>query len=246
MIEPREHFFYSLDKTDWRQWRPSQDDDAESKCARRTDLAVAGGAAAVLGDDRVDGMGREQSALVDFSKRPSRRDIVGLWQGQRRPNRIDASDKIMMLRRCLKGQQILAAERKEDAPRRSAKCAYRFGHGRDVEPTISGLWQPRRAPQCEEPHTGRLRGLRGIRGNDCGIGMRRVDQDIDALGFEIIGKAGCTAETAGANWDRLRRRTRCAPGERQGDGGSRAARQPFAKLSCFQRAAENEDTHVAC
>ncbi len=65
MIEPRDHAVRFVHCRNIRQGRPSQHDHAEAKRARCRDLAVGRAAAAVLGDDGLDAVLRQQ--------RPSRR-----------------------------------------------------------------------------------------------------------------------------------------------------------------------------
>jgi len=71
--------------------------------------------------------------------------------------------------------------------------------------------------------------------------MRRIDQEVDRFGAEPSGEADGAAETADAYQNRLRRRRRGAPGERQRHREIGARRQALGELPRLRGAAENED-----
>ena len=74
MIEPRQNIVDGLDARHRGQRRPAQHDDRKAERARRRDLAVGRGAAAVLAHHDLDAMLRQQGTLVGLGKRPARGD----------------------------------------------------------------------------------------------------------------------------------------------------------------------------
>ncbi len=71
--------------------------------------------------------------------------------------------------------------------------------------------------------------------------MRGVDQRIDPLAIEIIGKPGHAAEAAAADRHRLRHGRSGTAGERQRNVEIGARGEAFGQEPRFRRAAENED-----
>ena len=155
--------------------------DAER--ARRSDLAIGGAAAAVLGDDRVDAMLFQQRSLVGLGERPARQNVGRIRNAERRLDRIDAADDIGMLRR---------APRKRRSP--AARAPGRRGAARHPAPPTAS------SDAGHLASSGRLRpaSQAGRRSATSGtpampaasaalcrdarrIGMRRIDQQIDAV-----------------------------------------------------------------
>ena len=71
--------------------------------------------------------------------------------------------------------------------------------------------------------------------------MRGVDQSVDAFRCEIIGQARGAAKAAATDRHGMRHRCGGAPGKRQRHIEIAARGKPFAELSAFRGAAENED-----
>ena len=69
MIEPGDCLVHRLDRRSLRLCGSAQHDDANPERARRGDLAIGRGAAAVLGDDDIDGVLPQQLALIRFGER---------------------------------------------------------------------------------------------------------------------------------------------------------------------------------
>ena len=77
--------------------------------------------------------------------------------------------------------------------------------------------------------------------NDSRVGMRGVDQSVDALRDEIVGQARGAAKAADANRHGMRDRRSGAAGERQRHVEIAALGEAFAEQARFRGAAENED-----
>jgi len=195
-------------------------------------------------DDRA--LMTKQRIDVVVAERPAGRHVNHLRQRQRRINRIDAADDIVMLRRLAERRQILTAERDEDATRRLPQRMHRRGGVAHLDPAVAGDRGPWSTPQRHAWHFGVPRGGGGIRRDDAGVGMRGIDQRVDALAHQIVGEAGGAAIPAAAHRHRLAGRRDGAAGKRQRDLKVGAACQPLREHSRFRGAAENEDAwHVA-
>jgi len=247
MIEPRHCGLERPDRRHLRQRRPAQQHDGNTESARRRDLAVGRGAATVLGDDHVDRVGDQQSPIVGLAEWPTTGDIERVRYRKRRINGLHAAHEIMMLRRSRKDSNLALAEREKHVSRRFAERFHcRRGVG-NFDPAVAGYRRPWGAPQCEQGDARGRGGCGCVRGHDCGVGVRRVDESVDALVDEISRKAVRPAEAADSH-----RRGLCggrcgAPGERDRYGEIGASGETFRQPSRFRRAAENEDaSHVGC
>src|SRR4029453_7279691 len=118
MIESGKDLIDRGDGSNLRQNGALQHDDGEGKRARRFDLAVGPFAAAVLGDDRLDGVALKQIAILARAEGPPRREVCRLGNRKRRIDRIDAADEVEMLRGGGERLKLVAAEREENALRR--------------------------------------------------------------------------------------------------------------------------------
>jgi len=247
MIEPRNCLLYSPDGRHLRQGRVAQQDDGNAERSRRRDLAIGRGPAAVLGDDHVDGMGDQQCAIVGLAERATTGDIGCVRYRKRRIDGLDAAHEIMMLRRSREDSDLAPAECEEDLPRRLAErvhCPRDIGN---FDPTVAGQRRPWGAPEREQGHASGCRGGGGVRGDDCGVGVRRVDESVDVLVGEVTCKAFDSAEAADPHRYGLRGRRRGAPGERDGYGKIGASGETLRQAPRFRSAAENEDaSHVVC
>ena len=77
--------------------------------------------------------------------------------------------------------------------------------------------------------------------------MRGIDQRLNALAGQIIGKPFGTAETADPHRNGLRRGRSSAAGEGEGHGKAGMRGQAFGQAPRLRCATENEDaSHVAC
>ena len=219
--------------------------DAER--AGRGDLAIGRAAAAVLGDDDLDPVRDHQRALVGFAERPARGDVDDMRQRQRRIDRIDAADQIKMLRRFGERREFVAAERDEYAARRSARaCApRRAASSTSVQRSPATATQGGRRSATNGTSVLRA-AAHGVGRNDAGIGMRGVDQRVDALADEIIGKPAAPPKPPTANRHGLRAPARGAAGERQRHVEIARPARRSASSARFRGAAENEDAwHAA-
>ena len=241
MIQPRDHLAHGLDRTliGWRG--PAQHYDVYTQRARRRDLAVGRAPATVLGDHRIDSMRAHKRLIMGRAERTTIGDIADARQRQRRFDGVDAADQIKVLRRRDERRELGAAERNKDPARSFSQSAHRISDIDCFDPTVTRNSAPWRPAKHNQRHARLVGGSAGICRNDIGVGMRRVDQSVDAFLANILGKTGGAAEAAAANRHRLWRRRLGAAGQRCDDFEIRAFRQPLGQFSRFGRAAEDKD-----
>jgi len=245
MIEPPHRVLDGLDGGHRGQSRTAQQDDGQAERARRCDLAVGRGPAAVPGDDEVDGVGRQQCSIVGLGERSTTGDVGCVRYRERRIDRLDAAYEIVVLRRLREGSDLAFAEREEDTAGRFAQRLDRRGGIGNLDPTVARARYPWRPAQRKQRHPRGCRRIRRIGRDDCGVRMRRIDKRVDAFDREIFAKALGATESARPH----------RHGVSGGRGGAARARdryghigafdETFRQPSRFRRAAENEDaSHV--
>lgn len=246
MIDPGNRFRNRLNRTHRGQFRSSQHNNRNAKRASRRDLAIGHGAAAVLGHEHFDTMSREKRALVGLGEGSASDDISDVRECERRNDRIDAADKIMVVGRGLERREFFAAMGEKDPPRRLTEHPGRLRYIVDLGPSIAGDRLPDSPAQRQQRKTGDHSGAGRIGRDDRSVRMGRVDQRIDPLRQQIFGQSFDTAESTDPHRCRLRRRGRCPARERERHNKIRPAGQSPRQRPRLRRAAKNEDTHVAC
>ena len=221
--------------------RAAHHDDLDAERARRRDLAIGGVAAAVLRDDDIDLVGCHQGAIVGLAKRAARRDVGHVRQRQWRVDRIDAAEQVIVLWPIGECRDVVAAERNKDIAALLSNGAHRGTGVVNFGPSIARDGVPWWSVQHQKRHGAASRGFHCVGGNHGRIGMRGVDQSVDAFGGKICGQALGAAEAADAYRHRMRDRRGGAAGERQGHIEPAALREAFAEQARFRGAAQNED-----
>lgn len=247
MIDPSHYVLDGLHNRHFGQQRAAQEDDGQAERSRRRDLAVARTPAAVFGDDDIDRVCGEQRPIVGLAEWTAAGDIGDVRHRKRRINRLDAAHEIAVLRRSREDSDLGLAEREKHVARRFAERFHsRCGIGH-LDPAIAGTRRPGRAPKREQGDG------RGCRGGGCvgrdrrRIGMRHIDQRVDAFSSEISRKALGAAESADPYRRSLRCRRRGAARERDRYGHIGAFGETLRQTSRFRGPAENEDApHAAC
>jgi hypothetical protein len=190
-------------------------------------------------------MCNQQCSIVGFGERTAAGEIGGVRYRERRINRFDATDEIVVLRRSREDYDLGLAEREKDTARGLAERLHGRRGIRHLDPAVVGERRPGRAAEREQRDAcgDRRRGCIGR--NDRGVRMRRVDESIDAFGCEISRKALGAAESADAHRHPLRGRRGGAPRERDRYGHVRACAEALRQPSRLRGTAENKDAlHV--
>ncbi len=246
MIEPGNRVLCSLDRRTVGRGRPAQQHDVDAESARRGNLAVGRGTAAVLCDHYIDVVRVHECALVGFFERAAGGHVGRMRQRQARIDRIDAADEIMVLRRRGERREFVTPERNEDAASRFPQRLHRVGHASRLDPSIPRNRDPRRPADRHTRHFGLSRRLYGVCCDDSSVRMRCVDQRADVFSHEIVRKPRGAAEPADANRHRLRRGRCSSAGERKRDVKPGAPGQAAGQDPRFRGAAENKDAwHAA-
>ena len=250
MIDPARPHPRPLDRRRHRgQRRPAQHDDRQAERARRRDLAVGRGRRRCsCATTTRCGAPSSSALIVRFAERTAPGDIDACGTAQRRLDRIDAADQIVVLRR--RGERRdapggRARERRGAALRRAPRTAS-LASATSVQRSPA-IGDPGRPPQRQQRHAC-CGGRAGRIGGDCRrIGMRRVDQRIDAFG-----RADKRASPSAPPKPPTRTGTGCAAGAavRPASDSVTARSARAARLSGqlprLRGAAENEDaSHVA-
>ncbi len=219
-------------------------DDRKAKRTGGGDLSVGRLATAVLGDDHVDAAVAQQRNLVLDGEGAAGKEIVDRGCGERRLNRIDAADEVMMLRSRIEVEGLLPADREEDAQRRASERNDRIGKRGDARPAIAFGRAPAGALEPDQRRAGCLGGALGVGRNLPREGVGGVDQKVDAVALKKGSQSIGAPESAGAHRHGLRRRIGGAAGKRQRDVEIGPQRQPTRQLAGFGGAAQNEDASL--
>ena len=125
---------------------------------------------------------QHQRAVVGFAERPARGDVSRVRQRQAadRPDRRCGSDKNAAAHRANGASSLRPSATKHAAGFRPER-AHRIAGIVHFGPAVAGDRGPWRPPQRDEGHVGSARGGGSVRRNGVGIGMRGVDQRVDAL-----------------------------------------------------------------
>jgi hypothetical protein len=213
----------------------------QAEDSRGDDLAVGRLATGILGNDGIDAVRLEQFDLGVDREGAACEDIRDAGRRERRIDRIDAAHEIMVLRRGVEGLGFLPADREENATRRFAERLDGLGNGAHARPAVSVDLIPAEPFEPQQGHAGGFACGSRIGGHLPGEGVRRVDNEVDALRFEIAGKSIHPAEAAAADRYRLRCRVERAAGERQRYDKISARGEPCGEVARFGRAAQKKD-----
>lgn len=245
MIDPIERSFDSFDRRQAGRLGAFDHDHLDAELPCRLDLRVGRFTAAVLGDDHLNMMPAQRLQLVPQPERPPAMDIADIGNRQRRLDRIDAANPIVMMRSGIGVVRLLPAGGQEH-PR--GCCAERGDGLRDAmygKPMIALHRRPGRSPQGKGRNTVLSRGLHRI-GRDAGSErMGRVDHQINRFVLEITDKPLRAAEAAAAHRDRLRGRIGSSASQRQNhiEIGARGERR--RQRAGLRRAAQDQNAGLA-
>jgi len=116
----------------------------------------------------------------------------------------------------------------------------------DLNPSVARHGAPRRPAQHHKRHGCFARRAGGVLRNDARVGVRGIDQGIDAFLGKMIRQTLGAAETANADRHGMRNRRGRAAGKRQRHVKAGARSEPFRQVPGFRRPAEDENfSHAA-
>jgi len=245
VIDKAERFLDSINRSHIGRLLALDHDYRDVERTGSGDLAVGRSAAAVLGDDHLDPVLRQEAAFGGFLERAGSEDVARIGNVEGRYHRIDTADDVVMMWGALEMERLLSPDGQENAPRRFAECTGRIGDGTDAGPTIARLLFPRGTAQGKKRNAGFVRCNRRVVRNSRREGMRCVDQKLEILSLEETGKPLAATETAAAHRNRLGHGLRRPSGEREQQIAIRATCQGGGQLPRFRGAAEDQDAVFA-
>ena len=245
MIDKAERVFDSFNRADIVRLLTFDHDHPDTERTGRSDLAIGRRAAAVLGDDDLDPVCDQKCALSGLFEGAGRQNVLRMGYAELRHDGIDAADQIAVLRCAFEMEDLLSADGEENAFRRSAKSLDCIADGANTGPAIAGLRFPHGAAQRKKRNSGPARRDGRIVRDACGKGMGGIDQKVETLGRQKIGKPVAATEAAAAGGNRLCHRLRRASGQRKQAVAIGALRQGSGQLPRFGRAAKDQDAVFA-
>lgn len=246
MIDPGDSLSNGRDgRTVLKLW-PSQQQHWNSERPGRGNLAVSGPAPAVLCHDGIDGVGHQQRAVVAFGKRSARQNVTRVRHLEWRLDRIDAPNEIVMLRGRVEGRELLPADGQEHASWFLTQLPHGVACIGHLDPVVPLYRDPGVPSQGQKRSAGPRRSLHRIGGDDLCVRVGSVEQRVDMLKAQVIGKALCSSESATSYRDGLGGRGCRTAGERQGRSEIIPSGKCERELAGLRRSTENKDlrSHV--
>lgn len=227
-------------RTGHSRFRPLDQYDRQMQLARRNDLGIGGGTAAVFGNDHINLVGNEYRPLRLLNEWPHIDDVLRMRHIQRRLNPVNGSDPVVVLRRTQQRREPLSAARDEDAARYIAQHFDRALHVRHLRPNISLLPPPGRARQCNHGGVGSLRCVARVFRDLLGKRMRRIDQAGDLRVDDVSHQAVDSPEAAATGTNGLRQWRLGSACQRQRDRHVASGLQAFREQAGLRGAPENQ------
>ena len=223
-------------------WPPEHEyGDAKRSC--RGNLAVRGISPAVLRNNGIYARRFEQFSIAVLRERPPREDVMCMRHIERRVHRINTADEIVMLWRAREWQQLLPPNSEKDTPRLLSQRTHSTLRVRNSYPEIAVRRRPGRSAQTKDRRGGARSSLCGVGRDGFGIRMRRIDQEVYALGTQIFGESLNSAKPTDPDGNRLHSGRCCSAGERD-CRGELATGQRESKLASLRRTSQNQDVRA--
>ncbi len=212
----------------------------DAKLSRRFDLRIGCRATGILADNKADAVFTQQVDFVFHRERPTRRNVTRMRHAERRLDRINASDEVIVLRRGLEGQKLLTTQRKEGVGALGPESAYGavdIGH---TLPVIISLFFPCGTLQCHQRYLRDRGGLNGVGGYARRVRVGGIHQQIEVMFHDKGGKSAGTAKAAASHRHRLHNRVTGAASQREQKTVAGVFSQFSSQNAGMRRAAKNE------
>ena len=245
MIDPIERSFNSFDRRQAGCLGALDHDHLDVELPRSFNLRIGGIATAILGDDHLDAMPTQHLQLILQPERPPAVDVTDIRRRQRRLDRIDAADPIVVMRRGIGIMSLLPPGCQEHPQGYWAKRRDRLWNTLHGKPIIASDRRPGQSAQGKGRNAALSHGLCGIGGDAGRERMGCVDHQIDPFITQIADKTLRAAEATTAHRDWLRSRISGSAGQRQdnvkiGAGGKRQRQR-----AGLRRAAQDQNASLA-
>lgn len=221
--------------------RSSDHDNRKVKLPCRFNLSVAGLAARVFRNKHFNAIVSQHDDFIFQGKRPASGYVNRIGHRQRWLDRINAADKVMMLRSRLEGQKLLPTQGEEGTFCGTAKRIDGLFNRCNMVPVITRLLHPRGSVQRNERDMRQLGCLDGIGGNARRIGVRGIHQKIKTIVFYEAGQTFRAAKTTRANGNGLLDRLLRAASHGQQNPVAGFLTEFSGQKAGIHRAAKNED-----
>ena len=245
MIDPIERSVECFDRRQAGCLGALNHDHLDAELPRSFNLRVGRLTAAVLGDDHLDAIPAQRLQLILQPERPPAVDVADIRRRQRRIDRIDAADPIVMMGRGIGIVSLLPSGCQEHPQGCFAKRRNRLRHTMHGKPIIACDRRPGRSAQGKGRNAALSRCLYDIGGDTGRKRMGRIDHQIDRFIAQIAGKTLCAAEATAAHRDRLRSRIGGSAGKRQHDIEIGAGGECYRQSTSFRRAAQDQNAGLA-
>ena len=220
--------------------RPRNHVNREAERTRRFDFRHRCRAASVFCKNRFDAMVHEQRDVIARSEWSTRCDDRRMRHGQRRNQRVNDANDVVVLRREAKRVERQTSETGKDVCRLSWERGNRIFNAGIVLPAVARLRFPLTPLERNQRHASPLGGRNGISTDLSCKRMRRVEKHADPLVAQISGESIDSAKAAAASRNRNLLRRGGAPGKRQDGIEPCVGGEAFAQRARFTRAAKHE------
>lgn len=215
--------------------------DRQSEQPGSFDLRIGGVAPGILCENARNAVLAEKRHIVVRPEWTTRRDDRRVRKLGRRIGRINDANDVAMLRLRTKRQDGGTSERREDIRRSIRKGSNGLFDVVVLAPPIAAGLFPRRPLDSKQRDGGHTASGDGVCADLRRERMRRVDDEIDALAFEINGQPIRAAETADADRERTGSGIARSSSQRQRCRYARNGRQSLRNQRRFARAAEQQN-----
>jgi hypothetical protein len=225
-----------------RHGRPVDEDDGHRKSASRIQFGPRASAASVFGNDVVDLEALEKLKIALHCKGSTSEDDFGVGQSQFSGWPINDPQQIKMLRFGRERGERLFADREKDAGWMIWQRYYGSGNIGCAVPPIAGAWFPSGTLEGDQLRVGLGASAHRVTAHLGGKWMGRIDHVRDAFVAQKGNEARDTTEPPDTGRERLADGSSRAPCIRENARDGSAA-QGARQLTCFGRAAQQEDAH---
>ena len=245
MIDPIERSVECFDRRQAGCLGALNHDYLDAELPRSFNLRVGRLTAAVLGNDHLDAMPAQRSQFILQPERPPAVDVADIRRRQRRIDRIDAADPIVMMGRGIGIVSLLPSGCQEHPQGCFAKRRNRLRHTMHGKPIIACDRRPGRSAQGKGRNAALSRCLYDIGGDTGRKRMGCVDHQIDPFITQIADKTLRAAEAATAHRDWLRSRISGSAGQRQDNVKIGAGSECQRQRAGLRRAAQDQNAGLA-
>ena len=239
--DPAHRLVGSRNNVPFSNRRAADHADRQSEQPGSFDLRVSCVAAGILGENARNIVRAEKRDIVVGSKRTTRRDDSRVRKLGRQLDRIHDANDIAMLRLRTKRQDGGTSKRREDIRRSIRKGSNGLLDVVVLAPTVAAGLFPGWSLHSQQPDACDTASGNGVCADLRRERMRRIENEIDVLALEVIGKTIRAAKAADSDRQWTGSGIARSPRERQRRRDIRNVRQSLREKRRFARAAEQQN-----